>query len=113
MTPSSPRGFFLGRPTHWGHTFLSVAQRGVTQLFAGGEPLYRSRCGSLLMRWLAACSQINDRTMLAYLETNSSANLGCLFSRVDEIGEHEHVAGEPRHAGAGRRRTVSAKNITR
>jgi hypothetical protein len=54
--------------------------------------------------------------MLAYLETNSSANLGCLFSRVDEIGEHEHVAGEPRHAGAGRRRAPQhclCENITR
>jgi hypothetical protein len=47
MTPSSPRRFFLGRPTHWGHTFLSVAQRGVTQLFAGGEPLAGGEMGDL------------------------------------------------------------------
>ena len=37
----------MGRPTHWGHTFLSVAQRGVTQLFAGGEPLAAGEMGDL------------------------------------------------------------------
>ena len=37
----------MGRPTHWGHTFLSVAQRGVTQVLAGGELLADGEMGDL------------------------------------------------------------------